>query len=389
MKRVYRIMLLFFVCFFTLNSVSSANDGVIKIGFNIPLTGWLQQPGNRAKNAAKLILDDLQAQEGLKVGNKTYDVVFLFGDNRSNPSDASSLAIQQISNGKVLGLVGPLSSQHAVPVGQLVNAFSTPMIASWSTSPATTKDRPYVFRSGTLYTLHGPVITKFAANEFKAKKAAVLFDIVSAYPRGMASNFKIAFETKNGPGSVVAFEEFRTGDHDFRPQLRRIMVSGAQFLFTPQHYNEVPLILQQAKEIGLTIPIMGSSSWAGGDLIGGCGDNCEGLFYTGDYAPGGAKGINRQFVDAYNKAYGTNPDEPAALTWDATHAMLQAIKNVGHLSGNLKKDRTAVMESLTGLKNFEGATGIMNFNATGNPKDCVVIVRIVNKIRTFYDSVCP
>ena len=243
-----------------------ADDGVIRIGFNLPLTGMFELVGNNSQNAAELVTKEIEAAGGIDVGGKKYRVEFLFGDNESSPSTAGSLAVKQISNEKVLGIVGGLSSRQAIPVGQMSQAFSTPMISPWSTSPVTTRDRSYVFRSCFVFTIQGPAITKFVANEFKATKAAVLYDIVSAYPRGMSKNFKEAFEAQNGVGSVVAYEEFRTGEEDFSKQLARIKDSGAEFLFAPQHFNEVPLIVRQAKKMGLTIPIVGSNSWAGGDL---------------------------------------------------------------------------------------------------------------------------
>jgi branched-chain amino acid transport system substrate-binding protein len=375
------------LCLFLCQS-ASGSDGTIKIGFNIPLTGMFELVGNHSKNAAELIRKDLISSGGLKVGNKTYDIEFLYGDNASNPTTATTLTVNQVSKEQVIGIVGPLSSRQAIPVGQMSNSFSTPMITPWSTSPVTTQDKPYVFRSCFIYTIQGPVITKFMAKKHNATKAAVLYDIVSAYPRGMAKSFKDAFEETNGEGSVVLFEEFRTGDQDFRKQLTRIKNSNAQFIFTPQHYNEVPLIVKQAKELGLNIPIIGSNSWAGGDLIGECGSDCDGLFFTGNYAPGGATGINKQFVEAYTTAYGTNPDEPAALTWDAVRVLLQAIQDTGGLSGNLLADRKSVRDALVNVKNFDGASGMMSFNETGTPNKCAVIVKIEKGIFTFHESVC-
>jgi len=345
--------------------------------------------GNHARDAAELVRQELAAQGGLKVGEKTYKVEFLYGNNNSNPVKASNLAVQHITMDSVLAMIGPLSSRQAIPVAEMADSFSTTVISPWSTSPVTTKDKPFSFRSCFIYTEQGPVLTRYAAKEYNATKAAVLYDVLSAYPRGMASTFKDAFEKINGPGSVVAFEEFRTDDTDFRPQLERIRFSGAQVLFTPQHFNEVPLIVRQAKEIGLDIPIIGSNSWAGGDLVGECGNDCDGLVFTGNYAPGGATGINKRFVEAYTRAYNKRPDEPAALTWDAIRALLQAIQNTGGLTGNLLKDRQAVNQSLAKLKNFDGASGMMSFNASGTPEKCTIIVKIVDGVFTFADSVCP
>lgn len=389
MTQFFRFTLL---CCIVLNLASNnvyAADGTIRIGFNIPLSGMFSMVGDHAKNAAELVHKDLVAAGGLKVGTKMYDVEFLYGNNNSDPTKASNLTVEHITKDSVLAMIGPLSSRQAIPVAKMANSFSTTVISPWSTSPVTTKDKPFSFRSCFIYTEQGPVLTQYSAKEYGATKAAVLYDILSAYPRGMASTFKAAFEQINGPDSVVAYEEFRTQDTDFRPQLRRIRMSGAQVLFTPQHYNEVPLIVRQAKEVGLDIPIIGSNSWAGGDLVGECGGDCDGLVFTGNYAPGGATGINKKFVDTYTKVYGKTPDEPAALTWDAIRALLKAIENTGGLSGNLLEDRKAVKNSLAQLKNFDGASGMMSFNASGTPEKCTIIVKIVDGVFTFSDSVCP
>lgn len=345
--------------------------------------------GNHSKNAAELIRKELDAQGGLKVGDKTYDIEFLYGDNGSNPSTASTLTINQVSKEQVIGIVGPLSSLQAIPVGQMANSFSTPMISPWSTSPITTHNKPFVFRSCFIFTIQGPLLTKFTAKEFNATKGAVLYNELNPYSRGMAKSFRESFEAVNAPGSVVSFEQFRTGDQDFSKQLEKIRQSGAQFIFTPQHFNEVPLIVKQAKALNLDLPIIGSNSWAGGDLVGECGSDCDGLYFSGNYAPGGATGINKKFVDAYKAEYGSSPDEPAALTWDAVRALLQAIKDTGGLSDNLLANRVAVKNALVNVKNFDGASGMMSFNETGTPSKCAVIVKIQDGVLNFHESVCP
>ncbi len=367
-----------------------AAENVIRIGFNIAQSGMFELVGKHAINAGELVRQEIEKAGGLQVGNKTYKVEFLYGDHTSDPTVAAALAVKQVSQEKVLGIIGPLISRQAIPVAQMAQAYATPMITPWSTSPLTTKDRPFVFRTCFVFTIQGPVLTKFAASQFKATKAAVLYDITSDYPRGMANSFKEAFEAANGSGSVVAFEEFRTGETDFNKQLQRIKTSGAGILFTPQYSNEVPLIVRQSKAAGLTIPIIGSNSWAGGDLIGACGSDCNGLFFTGNYAPGNAKGLNKSFVESYTKAFGTYPDEPAALTWDAVRLMIQAIKDTGGLSGNLIADRVAVKEALAKTKDFEGVTGKIGFDGHGDPNKCAVIVKIDDKgVFTFHDSICP
>jgi branched-chain amino acid transport system substrate-binding protein len=366
----------------------AAEDPLI-LGFNIPQTGALEAIGISSKNAAELAREIIERQGGIKIGGKAYELICFYGDNASNRSTATTVATTQITLENVIAIIGPQSSNNAIPVGQVANSFKTPMISPWSTSPVTTKDRPYVFRIPFVVDKQTPVAAQFAKEEFGATKAAILFDVTSAYPRAMAKYMRDSFERLNGVGSVLAFEEFRNGDTDFSKQLERIKQSGAEVLFTPQYYNEVPLIVRQAKSLGLTIPIMGANAWAGSGLVEECGADCNGLYYTGNYAPGGATGVNKEFVDLYKKTYGTLPDEPAALTFDAVNVVAKALENTGGLSGDLMEDRNKLKDQLPLLKNFEGVTGSMSFNASGDPDKCVQVIKIDNGMLTHYKSVCP
>jgi branched-chain amino acid transport system substrate-binding protein len=218
----------------------------------------------------------------------------------------------------------------------------------------------------------------------------VLYDIASDYPKGLAEYFKEAFEKIHGAGSVVAFETFTTKDKDFSAQLTKIVRSGADVLFTPQYYDEVPLIVKQAQELGWKKPIMGSDSWGSAELMNLCGDACKGYFFSTHYAAAGAKGATKEFIDQYKAKYGYVPDDVAALTWDATGLLLQAIQNTGGLSGNLEKDRDAIKTQLAKITDFDGITGKMTFKAQGDPIKCAVVVKISqNGEFEFFKSACP
>jgi branched-chain amino acid transport system substrate-binding protein len=389
MRKIIRILIPLLLIALEAQPLFAAND-VIKIGFNIPLTGEFQVVGNYAKRTGELLLKQVNGAGGLRVGDKTYLLDFIYGDNKSTPTGASSQVLNLVTKENVLGIVGPLSSQQAVPAGGVANSFATTMVSPWSTAPATTKNRPFVFRSGYLLKVQSPVLVKFATKEFGAKKAAILYDIVSTYPRSMAKSFKEVFEQTNGPGSIVAYEEFRTGDTDFTSQLKAIIASDADILFTPQHYNEVPQIVKQAKAMGWNKPILGSNSWAGGNLVGECGTDCNGSFFVGNFAAGGVSGVAKQFVDVYQAEYNELPDEVSGLTWDAIKVLLKAIENTGGLTGNLIKDRTMVKDQLTKLKKYDGVTGEFNFDESGDPDKCAIIIKINDQgIFTHHETICP
>ena len=362
-------------------------DSSIAIGFNIPLTGDNPDVGASSKNAAEMYL---KKNPSIDVGGKKYQLKFLYEDNEYKAESAVKANTKLITAEDVLAIVGPQSSSQAVPAGEIANNLATPMISPWSTNPNTTLDRPYVFRGCFLDPFQGPVAADFATEELGAKKAAVLYDIAADYPKGLAEFFKAAFEKLHGAGSVVAFESFTTGDKDFSAQMTSIVASGADVLFVPQYYSEVPLVIRAAKEMGWTKDILGSDSWGGGDLMGLCEDDCKGYYFSTHYAAAGAKGDTKAFIDEYKTTYGKTPDDVAALTWDSLGLMVQAMKDTGGLSGDIKADRTKVKDALAAVKSYPGITGGMTFTAEGDPKKCAVVVKINDEGQfAFHKSVCP
>ncbi len=234
------------------------------------------------------------------------------------------------------------------------------------------------------------MVAGFITAEFKFTKAAVLYDVASDYPKGLAEFFKQAWEKLHGAGSVVAYESFTTKDTDFSSQLTKIVASDAQVLFTPQYYNEVALIVQQAHQLGWKNPIVGSDSWGSAETVKLCGKDCYGAFFSTHYAAAGATGATKAFIDRYNAKHGYVPDDVAALTWDSLRIVAEAIRNTGGLTGDLKKDRQLVRDALAGIKKFSGITGDMTFTEQGDPIKCAVIVRISDEGEfEFYKSVCP
>lgn len=367
-----------------------AQAQTIKIGINAELTGDIPKVGEGTKFAAQMWLEDVKAAGGLTVGKKKYPVELVLEDNESKAESAVKAATKMITEDGVLVMVGPQASKQAVPAGGIANNYKTPMISPWSTNPDATKGRPYVFRACFLDPFQGPVLANFITSEFKFTKAAVLYDVASDYPKGLAEFFKKAWEERHGKGSVVAYESFTTKDTDFSSQLTKIINSGAQVLFTPQYYNEVALIVQQAHQLGWKKPIVGSDSWGSAETVSLCGKDCYGLFFSTHYAAAGATGATKTFIDRYKAKHGYVPDDVAALTWDAMQLVQKAIQDTGGLTGDIKKDRENVRAAMGRIKKFKGITGEMTFSGTGDPSKCAVIVRISNTGQfEFYKSVCP
>jgi len=361
----------------------------IKIGFNIPLTGDIPEVGEGSKNAAEMYLADINGAGGLEVGGKKYKLEFVYMDNESKADSAVNAALKLIEQEEVVAIIGPNSSKQAVPAGGTCNENRVPMISPWSTNPATTFDRPWVFRAAFLDPFQGPVIADFAAEKFGAKTAAVLYDVENDYSVGLAEVFKSAWEAK-GLGPVVAYESNGTKDQDYSAQLTTIIAAKPDFIFIPENYNQVALIIPQARDLGYKGQFMGSDSWGTPDLVKLCGPQCNGQYFSTHYAAAGAKGATKVFIDRYEKKYGAEPADYAALTWDSIGLMVEGIKNAGVVESNPRKMRKAIRDGLAAIKSFDGITGSSKFDEQGDPIKCAVVVKISDDGKfVFEKSVCP
>lgn len=366
------------------------DSDTIKVGFNLELTGDIPKVGEASKFAAEMLKEDINAAGGLEVGGKKYKLEFIYQDNEAKAESAVNAALKLINQDNVVAIVGPNSSKQAIPAGATCNDSQVPMVTPWSTNPDTTKDRPWVFRACFLDPFQGPVAVNFASKQFGAKTSAVIFDIANDYSKGLAEIFKAEWEKQNGTGTVVGFESHGTKDQDFSAQLTKIIAAKPDFIFVPNNYNQVALIVKQAHDLGYQGPFMGSDAWGSAELMTLCGKDCVGQFFSTHYAAAGAQGATKEFIDRYNAKYKYVPDDVAALTWDATRLVLQAIQSAGKVEKDIKAQRKLVRDALAGITEFAGITGNMKFAGTGDPNKCAVVVQISPEGKfEFKESVCP
>jgi len=349
----------------------------IKLGFNLPLSGERKATGFSTKEGVELLKDQLNSNGGLQIGDTKYEMEFIFSDNQSTPNGAVAAAIDLITKNKVLAIVGPNASSNAIPAGGICQSFQTTMISPTSTNPKTTLDRPFVFRACFLDNFQGEVMANFAISDLGAHKAAVLYNISSAYPKGLAEYFRSSFENKSGPGSVVAFEHFLSSEKDFSAHLEKIVNSDADVLFLPQYAHEVPGIIKQARQSGWDKTIMGGDAWESTELLEKCGTLCNGMFFSSHFGAIGAKGKTKTFVERYQKKYNQLPTGYAALGYDATSLLTAAISNIADYGNlNLLNARKDVAAQLAKIRGFEGVSGTLDMNAAGDPTKSAVVIKI-------------
>lgn len=386
MKRFVTLMGALLVLALALGACGPSAPQTIKIGVNAELTGGIPVVGESCKNAAQLAVKEINDAGGLEVGGKKYKIELVIEDNEDKAESAAAAA-QKLATAGVLAMIGPNASRNAIPAAEVAESSGMPMISPWSTNPKTTIDaktgqpKKFVFRAAFIDDFQGVVAARFAMEQLKTQRPAVLYDVASEYNKGIAEVYKRTLE-QNGI-QVVAFETYTTGDKDFSAQLTKIKDAGADTLFLPNYYSEVPLQVQQAHKIGFTGAILGSDSWGNLELISLCGADCEGYFFTTHYAPDIATPKAQAFIKAYEAAYGKTPDDVAALTYDSFGLLFQAIQAAG------KIDRQAVRDALAGITLYEGVTGNMQFKGSGDPIKSAVILQIKNGKFVYFTTANP
>jgi len=389
MKKVLFLFSLILVISMTLSACAGAGAGnTIKVGGIGELTGDIPAVGASFKNAAEMAVKDINDAGGLDVGGKKYQIELIIEDNAGKADQSASAAQKLITQDNVIAIIGPNASRYAIPASEIAESNKTVLISPWSTNPKTTLDaktnepKKYVFRAAFIDPFQGRVVAKFALDTLKAKNAAVLYDVASEYNKGIAEFFKQTFE-ENG-GTVVAFETYTTGDKDFTAQLTKIKETNPDVIFLPNYYSEVPLQIQQAHRLGITVPFLGSDSWGSAELLTLCGADCEGYYFSTHYAADNATPVAKKFIDAYTAKYGNTPDDVAALTYDSFGLLWQALQSAG------KIDRQAVRDGMATISNYEGVTGTMKFQeGSGDPIKSAVILQIKNGKFTFYANAAP
>lgn len=382
-----------FIVFLVILSLSlfgcSKNDSSrIKVGVIAELTGDVPAVGASCKNAAEMAVAEINDAGGIQLGDKKYKIDLIIEDNAGKADQSASAAQKLITQQKVTAIIGPNASRYVLPAAEIAESSKVVLITPWSTAPKATLDsktsayKKHVFRACFIDPFQGRVVAKFVLDNLKLKKAAVLYDVASEYNKGIAEFFKEVYE-QNG-GKVVAFETYTTNDKDFSSQLTKIKKAEPEIIFLPNYYSEVPLQIQQAKRLGITIPFIGSDSWGSEELIKLCNSDCNDYYFSTHYAADAATEATKKFIAGYKAKYGKTPDDVAALTYDSFGLLFQALKTAG------KNDRQAVRDALAKIPLYDGVTGNMQFKeGCGDPVKSAVILKIKDGKFTWFANAKP
>lgn len=336
----------------------------IKIGEYGSLTGGTATFGQSTKKGVDLAIDEINAAGGVK--GRPLQV--LVEDDQGRPEEAAQVVQKLINQDKVVAVLGEVASSRSLAAAPICQQAGIPMITPSSTNEQVTLVGDYIFRVCFIDPFQGEVCAKFARENLAAKSAAILKDIRNDYSVGLAKSFNETFTALGG--RIAAEVAYSEGDKDFRGQLTQIKSSKPDIIFVPGYYTEAGLIAQQAREQGLTQPLLGGDGWESPKLLEIGGTALEGSYYCNHYFAGAPIPRIQEFSKKYQARYGEEPDSIAALAYDAAKLLAISMEKAPSLAGSDIRD---VLATTAG---YEGVTGTVTFDANRNPVKPAVMLKI-------------
>ncbi len=356
----------------------------IKIGVINEMTGGNATMGTSGANGAKMAIKEANAKGGV-LGKQLEAVI---ADNKSEPSEAANAMTKLATQDKVVAVTGTFSSSNAIASSNVAEVSKLPYIAVGATNPKVTVDeksgkvKDYTFRVCFIDPFQGTVGANFVLNTLKLNKAVMLVDSSSDYSKGLASFFKDAFV--KGNGTVLAEEAYLQKDQDFKTILTKVKALNPEVIYLPGYYEEVGKIVKQAREIGITVPIIGGDGWDSPKLVEiATAAPLNNTYFTNHYSVDDTSASSKAFVEAYKKEYGQAPDAMAVLSYDAINVLIDAMKRAN------SAEPEKIREALAATKDFMAITGATTLNATHDAVKSAVIIEMKDGKQMFKATVKP
>ncbi|MGI6622022.1 MAG: ABC transporter substrate-binding protein [Clostridiaceae bacterium] len=382
MKKLLSIILLLALAttLFAGCGAETAGENEIGIGINYELSGEVASYGQASVEGIELAIEEINAAGGI---NGKLIKAFKY-DNKSDKSQATTLARKLMTQHKVVAVLGPATSgSFKATIPEAIK--NKVVVASGSaTDDAVTVDqsgvKEYAFRICFTDSYQGTAMANFALNNMSATKAVVLLDNASDYAKGLAANFTTTFESAGG--TVVATEAFVAGDTDFNAIITKIKGQDFDVIFLAGYYNEAGLIIKQARNQGIDAPILGPDGFGSPELYDLAGaEALNNIFYTSHFSSLDKDPTVAAFVEKYKAKHGEEPNQFAALGYDLVMFIADGIKRAG------STDTVAIKDALEATTDFAGVTGSFSMDENHNPVKAVVIVGLQDGIATTSERV--
>jgi len=357
---------------------TGGDTGPIKIGVFEPMTGASAAGGQMTVEGIELANELMPEVLGRPV-----ELVIV--DNKSDKVEAANAVSSLIDKDNVVAIIGSYGSSLSMAAGDIVKEKKIPAVGCSPTNPLVTLNNDYYFRVCFIDPFQGTVMANYAVNELGAKTAAIIQDVTQDYSVGLSKYFEDAFKELTGDeNSIVAKASYNTGDQDFTAQLTNVSSANPDVIFAPGNYGESALLIKQARDQGITTPILGGDTWESPEFLSIGGDAVEGaVFSTHFTAEAPVTEVSEEFLAKYEEKFNKAANAFAALGYDAYMVILDAIERAGAATPE------AIRDALSETEDFTGATGHITLDENGDAVKSAIIKKVENGDFVYLTTVEP
>ena len=345
------------------DSAAPSADAIV-IGEYGSFTGSEADFGNQTDQGIKLAIQDRNAAGGVKGKQVRLETE----DDQSDAPKAETAVKRVIDEKHAIAVLGEVASSASLAGGKVCQDKGVPMVSPSSTNPAVTEGRDFVFRVCFTDPYQAAVVARFAKDGLHAKRVALFTNKSQTYSVGFSNEFRKAF-TRYG-GQIAGEESYSPTDTDFRGQLTAIKQSKPDAILVPGYYSDAGSIAKQARDSGITVPLLGGDGWDSSQLITIGGDAVNGCFFSNHMSIEDQRPKVQNFVKRYRDTYHRDPGALAALGYDSANLLMDGMEHAKSLSG------ADIRDAVAATKNFDGVTGNITIDAHHDAKKSAVIIGI-------------
>ncbi len=352
--------------------VDVAKDDPVRIAYAFVISGPDESLGTDTKRGAEMAVEAKKEVMG-------HTIELIGEDEQCNPEGGQTAATKLAADPKIVAIIGTNCSSAARAAIPIICAAHISMISPSNTAvDLTLPDRPADYncylRTAHSDKVQGAAAAQFAVDYLKITKAATIHD-GSLYADQLQQVFADTF--KELGGEITAQEAIQPTDTEMGPMLTRIAATGAELIYYPIFTAAGGHVTKQARETtGLeNTYLMGADGIFSPDFLEAAGPAAVGMYHSSpDFSAFGAG--YQDFLTKHQEKYGEPPLAPFhAHSYDAAMLIFAAIEKVGVDDGGvLHVGRKALSDALFATKDFQGLTGNLTCNATGDCADPKIAV---------------
>ncbi len=344
--------------------MASAAHADIKIGLNVPLTGFAASDGKSALEGAKLAVAQANAKGGV-AGQKLELVIY---DDQASPKEAVPVATKLVEKDKVVGAVSGSYSGSTRAAAPVFQQAKIPYVVGYAIHPDITLSGDYMFRTSTMGEVQGRAGARLV--QMLGKKKVVLVTLKNDFGQALATGFKEG-AAKSGV-QILNEYEYGIADRQFGPLVSKIKSDNPEVIYASGYYYTAGPLVSQLRAAGVTAPVIGQEGYDSDKFIEIAGAASEGTLVTTSLDRDSSSIATKTFLEDFKKAAGVNADMVAASTYTATSVLIEGLKATKGQGGE------ALKNALAG-GSFETPIGKLSFNDLHEVKKVVQVQVVKDK----------